>query len=126
MSDSEKQPVGSIGWMDLTVADAEGIRDFYGQVVGWEDTAHDMGEYSDYCMDLPDTGETVAGICHARGANAKVPPQWLIYIRVADVDESASRCEELGGKVIDGPRESGGSKFCVIQDPAGAVAALVE
>ena len=34
-------------------------------------------------------------------------------------------CVELGGQVIDGPREMGGQTFCVIRDPAGAVAALI-
>jgi predicted enzyme related to lactoylglutathione lyase len=47
-----------------------------------------------------------------------------MYITVADVDASAQRCQELGGKVLDGPRPLAGGRFCVIQDPAGAVAAL--
>ena len=84
-----------------------------------------MGGYNDFNMNLPASGETVAGICHARGPNVKLPPQWLIYITVADVDESAKRCVEFGGKIIDGPRLMGEYRFCVIQDPAGAVAALV-
>jgi len=49
----------------------------------------------------------------------------LIYITVADVDESAKRCIELGGKIIDGPKPMGEQHFCVIQDPAGAAVALV-
>src|SRR5207237_1350454 len=57
-----------------------------------------------------------AGICHARGENARVPPQWLIYIAVADVAASAARCEALGGRVLDGPRPMGSHQFCVIQD----------
>jgi uncharacterized protein len=43
---------------------------------------------------------------------------------VEDVDASARKCTELGGKVIVGPRAMGGGRFCVIQDPAGAVCAL--
>jgi len=31
-----------------------------------------------------------------------------------------------GGKLIDGPRMMGKSRFCVIQDPAGAMIALIE
>jgi predicted enzyme related to lactoylglutathione lyase len=31
---------------------------------------------------------------------------------------------ELGGKVGAGPRMMGGGRFCVIQDPAGAMCAL--
>ena len=125
MADSKKPAVGSITWRDLTVKDAEKVRDFYSKVVGWKTSPVDMGGYNDFNMNLPGSGETVAGICHARGPNAKLPPQWLIYITVADVDESAKRCVELGGKIIDGPRAMGEQRFCVIQDPAGAVAALM-
>ena len=124
MSD-EKPAVGSITWRDLTVPNAEEIRDFYGRVVGWESTEHDMGEYADFNINLPGSGQTVAGICHARGPNAKVPPQWLIYITVADVEESARRCVEGGGEVVDGPRSMGEYTFCVIRDPAGAACALI-
>ena len=35
MSDEDKVPAGSIAWIDLTVPDATGIRDFYKDVVGW-------------------------------------------------------------------------------------------
>ena len=124
MTTPEQPKIGSIVWQDLTVSNAPEVRDFYCQVVGWTYTDHDMEEYNDFNINLPGTAETVAGICHARGTNANIPPQWLVYISVADVAESARRCEELGGKVIDGPRSMGGATFCVIQDPAGAVAAL--
>ena len=117
-------PVGAVMWRDLTVGNAAQVRDFYAAVAGWTAAAVDMGGYEDYSMMVPATGETVAGICHARGSNAKVPPQWLIYITVADVDASARRCVELGGAVLDGPRAMGGGRFAVIRDPAGAVAAL--
>ena len=82
-----------------------------------------MGEYHDFDIKSAE-GQCVAGICHARGPNANLPAQWLIYIVVADVEESARKCEALGGAVIDGPRSMGAQKFCVIQNPAGAVAAL--
>jgi predicted enzyme related to lactoylglutathione lyase len=67
----------------------------------------------------------VAGICHARGPNAGMPAQWMIYIQVDDLDACVQRCAERGGTVVDGPRELGEHRFCVIQDPAGAVAALI-
>lgn len=125
MADSKEPAVGSITWRDLTVKDAEKVRDFYSKVVGWKSFPVDMGSYNDFNMNLPGSGETVAGICHARGPNAMLPPQWLIYITVADVAVSAKRCVEHGGKIIDGPKPMGENRYCVIQDPAGAVAALV-
>jgi predicted enzyme related to lactoylglutathione lyase len=125
LSESNQPEIGAVGWRDLTVEDAEAIRDFYGEVVGWRHTPHPMPGYSDFNMIAPATGNTVAGICHARGMNANLPAQWLIYITVEDVDQSAARCLELGGKVIDGPKDLGpNARCCVIQDPAGAVAAL--
>ena len=125
MSGADKSQIGTFAWVDLTVGDAENIRKFYSDVVGWDSSPVDMGEYSDFCMNLPGSDNAVAGVCHARGSNAKMPPQWLIYIVVANVDESAERCVELGGKIIDGPREMGKQRFVVIQDPAGAVAGLI-
>ncbi len=122
---SDPAPIGSIGWIDLTVPDAAAVRDFYQAVVGWTVSPVKMGDYDDFCMNPPSTGQPVAGVCHARGENGDLPPQWLIYITVRDVDASAAKCVSLGGKVVAGPRNlAGQGRFCVIRDPAGAVAAL--
>ncbi len=121
-----KPQAGRIIWTDLTVSNTDEVRDFYKAVVGWEASGVEMGvDYQDYNM-LPPGGEPAAGICHARGVNANLPPQWLIYITVTDLDESIAACTRLGGKVVVPAREIGGNRFCVIQDPAGAVAALYQ
>jgi len=126
MSDP-KPEVGSVAWADLTVPEAEILRDFYRDVTGWKPVPVTMGAYSDYTMTTPGSDRAVAGVCHAQGGNAGLPAQWLIYIIVADLDASIARCVELGGKVIAGPKPMGPQdRFCVIQDPAGAVAALYQ
>ncbi|MGF1583315.1 MAG: VOC family protein [Gemmataceae bacterium] len=125
MTEDNKVVVGSIVWQVLTVPDAEGLKDFYAEVTGWAPRACSLGEYDDYEMCLPETNECVAGVCHARGTNANLPPVWLIYIQVKDVEESAKRCLELGGEVVDGPKALGSQKICVIRDPSGAVSAIV-
>ena len=125
MSDQATSDVGTIGWTDLTVENAEEISTFYGEVVGWKPDPVDMGGYSDFTMNAPSTGTAIAGICHARGSNASLPAQWLVYITVVDVDQSAKRCAELGGTILVEPKSMGShGRYCVIQDPAGAVAAL--
>ncbi len=122
---AESEPrTGVVEWCALTVPNPDLLRDLYESVVGWKSEDVAMNEYDDYAMSSPATGKTVAGICHDRGPNAKLPPQWLIYIVVEDVDASAGKCVELGGEVVDGPRDMGGGRFCVIRDPAGAVCAL--
>lgn len=126
MSTPETLAPGTLCWFDLTVEDAPRIRDFYKTVVGWTSQEVDMGEYADYSMLAPGTGAGVAGVCHARGVNADIPPQWLMYIVGEDVRAAAARCVELGGKIVAGPRVMGKSGFCVIQDPAGATCALFQ
>jgi len=122
---ADPTPPGTLAWADLTVADAEGIRDFYARVVGWIPGDVDMGGYSDFTMAVPATGKPAAGICHARGVNSDVPAVWMVYLVVADLEESLSAVRKEGGEILAGPRTMGpGSAYAVIRDPAGAVAAL--
>jgi predicted enzyme related to lactoylglutathione lyase len=125
---SEAKPdAGTVCWVDLTVNDAEEVRDFYARVAGWRSEPVAMGGYEDFNMIAPSGPGPVAGICHARGSNAELPAQWLIYITVDDLEQAVATVEELGGSVVrpaGEPSEFG--RFCVIRDPAGAVAALFE
>jgi len=116
MSNQNKAVIGAIEWRDLTVENADQVKDFYTKVIGWQTEAVSMGDYDDFNIYLPKSGhesdgDTIAGVCHARGGNANLPAQWLMYVRVADVQTS--------------PKTMGKDQFCVIQDPAGAVIGLV-
>ncbi|MBK8027550.1 MAG: VOC family protein [Chloroflexi bacterium] len=115
--------VGSIAWFDLTVDNTEEVRDFYKEVVGWDHSDVDMDGYADYNMTEPGTDTTAAGIVHRRGINADIPPQWMIYIMVADLDASVAAVERLGGKVVKRGKDM---PYAIIQDPAGAVAGLMQ
>ncbi len=123
---SDGNQVGKIGWIDISVDDATGLRDFYEKVVGWKTEDVSMGDYSDFSMAMPGTGEAVTGICHARGSNADLRGGWLIYIVVEDVEASAATCNANGGQVVVEPRGLAGGQFCVIEDPSGATAALYQ
>ncbi|HEX2054410.1 MAG TPA: VOC family protein [Actinomycetota bacterium] len=127
---STRQPAtGSIVWTDLSVPPEKvpAIRDFYEAVTGWKSVPVNMGSYDDFNMTLPETGKTVAAICHAKGGNAGLPAQWLMYIVVENLDVSVAECWAQGGRVLVGPKDVGnGERFCVIRDPAGAVAALIQ
>jgi predicted enzyme related to lactoylglutathione lyase len=119
--------IGNIFWQDLTIDKAEEIRDFYCSVVGWKFEKVNMGEYNDFNIINPnDNNKVVAGICNKRGVNNNLPSQWLNYIKVESIENSINKCLEFGGKIIDGPRMMGNSKFVVIQDPAGAYLGLIE
>ncbi len=114
-----------IAWLDLTVKDADTIRDFYATVVGLTPEPVQMGGYNDYNMLAG--GEPIAGICHARGLNASLPPVWLPYFEVASLDSSLAAARACGGEVLVEPRSAGaGMRYAVVRDPSGAAAALVE
>lgn len=125
MSETPKPEIGAIGWIDLTIDSAESIRDFYASVTGWKPSPVSMGSYEDFNMCAPGSRQPMAGICHARGGNADLPPVWMVYITVEDVDTSAALCVEMGGEIVVDPKDMGAmGRYCVIRDPAGAVAAL--
>ena len=127
MSDPRKQPAGTLAGLDLTVPDAGVVRDFYADVIGCRPMELDMGGYADFAMTAPESGAWVAGVCHARGGNADLPPQWLVYVLVDDLEASRQRCAAGGGELLTEVKGSGsGPRYCVIRDPAGAVLALMQ
>lgn len=119
------QKYGNIGWIDLTIPNAEEVKDFYAAVTGWKPEPVSMGDYNDYNMTAD--GEPKAGVCHKTGPNSEIPSQWMIYINVPDIEKSATLVKENGGKLITEIRSMGAyGKVCHIQDPGGAVCALWE
>jgi Predicted enzyme related to lactoylglutathione lyase len=128
--ESKKYQAGSIISADLTIPNAEAIKDFYKAVIGWETEALTMGdeqgEYNDYVM-KDAAGNWVGGICHKRGVNVDQPPGWIVYVNVADIEKSIEKCRALGGKVMKESRMADGTlQFVLIEDPAGAVLALTK
>jgi predicted enzyme related to lactoylglutathione lyase len=126
-AETATQP-GKRAWVDLTVEDAEGVRDFYQQVLGWTPQEVPMegkgGNYNDYNMCDTD-GNPVVGICHKQGGNQDIPSQWMAYFVVPDVDASVKAVEAGGGKVLTS-HNMGSSRMAIIQDPAGAVCSLFQ
>lgn len=125
----EGTPSGRIAWLDLTVTDAEAARDYYGRVVGWSSEDVPMVDaaqaYVDFAMCDPE-GRSVAGVCHARGANRDLPAAWLIYLPVGDLAQSLERVREGGGEVVLAQRgDEGRYAHAVVRDPAGACIGLV-
>ncbi len=119
-----KNNVGDMAWLDLTIKNAEQVQDFYCQVVGWKSEGCDMGGYQDYTMLNPSSGDATAGVCHSSGVNADLPPAWLPYFLVANIDKSVAAVLAQGGELVTEIKSMGADKYVVIKDPAGAVCAL--
>lgn len=119
--------IGTIGWIDLTVDNADEVRDFYSNVTGWNNAPVEMDDYNDYCMLPPSSENPVTGICHARGDNKDLPKGWMIYIVVEDIEKSAEAVKQNGGELLTEIRNYGErGKFCYIKDPSGSACALYQ
>lgn len=111
---------GDFCWYELSTSDAEAAKKFYGELFGWEYKSGDV-EGATY-NEIMANGKPVGGI-HQMGGG---PPQWMAYVAVSDVDASAKRAGELGGKVAVPPMDIPKvGRFCVVSDPAGASIALI-
>ncbi|SMO95183.1 VOC family protein [Paracoccus laeviglucosivorans] len=118
---------GKPNWFELStargaLADAEG---FYGKVLGWAVVDGGMEGFT-YHLASHD-GEMIAGLMELLPQMEGIPPNWLIYFDVDDLDAAVAKIQTLGGKVHRDPAEIPGTgRFAIVADPQGAVLGLLE
>lgn len=120
---SKKQ--GLMFWTDLTVDEPQIVLDFYKTLFNWSSFEVPMKDeeeaYVDYGMSI-DEQTPGGGICHNRGKNKGIPPQWITYFYVPDVANSIAQCLSMGGKLIKESKKKDGTYiYAILQDPIGAV-----
>ncbi|MDQ0321854.1 putative enzyme related to lactoylglutathione lyase [Pararhizobium capsulatum DSM 1112] len=117
---------GTFVWYELMTTDTGAAKAFYTEVTGW--SAKDSGMPGvDYTLFCAPSGEQVAGLMTMPESASKtnIPPAWLGYIAVHDVDGSAAEVTSNGGTVHRAPDDIPGvGRFAVVSDPHGAVFAL--
>jgi predicted enzyme related to lactoylglutathione lyase len=122
----EKAPeVGEASWHELMTTDATAAMKFYNEVFGWQPSeALDMGAMGKYQMFNRPHG-MIGGMMNKPPEMAQVPPHWLIYFRVPDINAAAERVKANGGKILNGPMEvPGGDWVLNAMDPQGAAFGL--
>jgi len=111
---------GAFGWCELMTTDPDAAKVFYRALFGWETEDAPM-EGMTYTVVKVD-GDDVGGIMGMPPEVQGMPPAWGVYVTVDDVDATAGKVEELGGQILRPPEDIPGvGRFCVIQDPQGAV-----
>lgn len=114
---------GRFVWHELHTTDRPRAMKFYATLLGWETKDVPMGPGDPYGLCLLG-GTDIAGITKSM-APAHVPPHWLPYIAVDDVDASVAKLKELGGKVLNAAMDIPNvGRFAAVADPQGAAFAL--
>ncbi|HEX6316895.1 MAG TPA: VOC family protein [Gemmatimonadaceae bacterium] len=110
---------GQFVWYELTTPDPAASMTFYPRFTNWG-TQPFNADYTTFTSN----GQPVAGIFRQTAemkANG-IPPNWMPYVEVDDVDATASSAKSLGATVMAGPDDIPNTgRFAVIQDPQGAV-----
>lgn len=119
---------GRFVWYELMTTDPEAAKKFYTDVVGWGTAPFEGAVGMEYTMWLkgktPDTA--IGGLMElpAEARQGGVPPHWLGYVAVPDVDAAAKRAEKLGGRIVHGPEDIPQvGRFAILADPQGAALA---
>ena len=108
--------VGAMCWNELLTRDADAARAFYGALLGWE------FDGDENYIDISNRGRSNGSILQMDENFGEIPPMWMVYFRVADIDAAMKRVEELGGRVVTQKMEAPNTGwFTVVEDTAGAV-----
>ena len=128
MAQEQPATVGTFCWTELMTRDIAAAKKFYADLIGWRMVDENFGGCP-YTMFFPrGAKQAVGGMMQMSGPQFEgLPPHWMPYILVADVDERAMRCTQLGGKIKVPPTDIPNiGRFCVIEDPTGAVISLFQ
>lgn len=110
---------GAITWGELMSNNPQGAVAFYTATLPVQ--AEKMPGPMDYTL-FKAGGKESVGMMRITPEMGPMPPCWMVYFYVADVDASAKKATSLRGKVLKpaGDIPSVG-RFAVLQDPQGAV-----
>jgi predicted enzyme related to lactoylglutathione lyase len=122
MTNVEKHPVGAFCWVELGTTDQEAAKKFYQSLFNWKAQDSPMGPGEVYTIFKLDGRDAAAGYTlRQEQRSAGVPPHWMLYIAVANADETTAKVKWLAGNVIMGPFDvMGMGRMSVLQDPTGA------
>jgi predicted enzyme related to lactoylglutathione lyase len=111
---------GALCWNELATPDLDAAQAFYSGLFGWT-TQPFEGSPTPYLM--IQSGDRVNGGMRPLDP-PQLPPHWLVYFAVDDLDAALARVEEHGGTKHAGPIELPMARIAVVADPQGAMFAL--
>jgi predicted enzyme related to lactoylglutathione lyase len=111
---------GALVWNELASPDLDASAAFYSGLFGW--TVAPFEASPEPYLSIKNGEANNGGIRPLSPPG--VPPHWLVYFGVEDIDVALAKVQELGGTKIDGPIDIGIAKIGIAKDPQGAIFAL--
>lgn len=108
---------GAMTWNDLTTPDVDTAARFYGEWFGWR--IEEIPGADGYRVIF--NGERSNG---GMRPDENMPPFWMPYFGIGDVEQGMERVRELGGTVHAGPVPVPQGRFAAVADPQGAAFAI--
>jgi uncharacterized protein len=110
---------GDFIWYELITLDPDAAERFYRPLMGWTLSSSDQPGMDYRILSMPDG--SVAGLMKTP-EGAPMPPAWLGYVAVDDVDAAAKAIAAAGGAVHMGPQDIPNvGRFAFVADPQGAM-----
>lgn len=109
---------GTFCWVELTTLNAAEAKSLYNKLFGWDYVDNPMGPDMVYTM-CNLGGKPAAALYEAHDPNN--PPHWSLYVRVANVTESAAKAKDLGATIVVEPFDvAEHGRMAILIDPTGA------
>lgn len=119
---------GNICWSECVTSDVEAAKAHYEALCGWTFEGMPMpGGTGTYWV--AKQGDTmVCGLMAVADlpGGESIPPHWMTYVEVADVDATVDKVAGTGGKVQAPPFDVPGvGRIAMVTDPGGAMVGLM-
>ncbi len=127
MSEVIAHAPGTVCWAELGTTDPAAVRSFYQALFGWGANEVRM-EWATYTL-LQKEGHDVGGLYELQDEQKAqhVPPHWMLYTAVKDVDATVAKAQSNGGTIVAEPMDIPNvGRMAVLQDPEGATFAVMQ
>lgn len=126
MGTQTKHPAGNFCWFELGTSDQNAAKEFYTKLFGWGFNDSPLPPEMGGVYTLLLNGDKEVGAMYQLGPQMQgVPPHWMPYVAVDNVDEAAAKVTELGGELLFPPfdvMEHG--RMAAFKDPTGAALSI--
>ncbi|WP_375572225.1 VOC family protein [Ahrensia marina] len=116
-------PHGHFHWNELMTRDVPGAQKLYAESLGWTFEEMPMPDGTLYHL-CKSGGEMVGGMFDISKSPqfAEVPPNWMAYIAIDDVDAALEKAKANGAIVMGEPFDvQGVGRIAMVQQPDGAM-----